>query len=88
MTKSLEAGETIYKANSEFTKQGDDLFILSASISYKVNRKKTQHEFKIDIKNVSNNKAKIMERYNSATHEIEDAEQLSILPSIQYILYF
>ena len=88
LAKSLEAGETIYQANSEFTKQGDDLFILSASISYKVNRKKTQHEFKIDIKNVSNNKAKIMERYNSATHEIEDAEQLSILPSIQYILYF
>lgn len=88
LVKSQEAGETIYLENSEFTKQGDDIFILNATFNYKINRKKTQHEFKLDIKNASNNQAKIMERYNKATREIDDAEQLSILPSLYYILYF
>ncbi|WP_461633981.1 TonB-dependent receptor [Labilibaculum euxinus] len=88
LMKSQKAGETVYLANSEFSKQGDDLFILDVSFSYKLNRKKTQHEFKFDIKNASNNKAKILERYNEATHKIEDGEQLSLLPSLQYILYF
>ena len=86
--KSRIAGETIHKANSEFTKQGDDLFILNLSFSYKVNRKKTQHEFKIDIKNATNNQAKILERYNKATRKIEFGEQLGLLPNFQYILYF
>lgn len=88
LAKSREAGETIYKTNSDFTKQGDDLFVLNVAFSYKVNRKKTQHEFKIDIKNASNNEAKILERYNQATDKIEDGTQLSILPSLQYVLYF
>lgn len=88
LAKSQEAGETIYKANSEFTKQGDDLFILNATFNYKINRKKTRHEFKLDIKNATNSQAKIMERYNKATREIDDSEQLSILPSLYYILYF
>lgn len=88
LEKSRTAGETIYIVNSDFSKQGDDLFILNVSFSYKVNRKKTQHEFKIDIKNASNNQAKILERYNKATREIDSGEQLSILPSLQYILYF
>lgn len=86
--ESRNAGETIYVANSDFSKQADDLFILNLSFSYKVNRKKTQHEFKIDIKNATNNQAKILERYNKATRKIENGEQLSILPSLQYILYF
>jgi hypothetical protein len=88
LAKSQEAGETIYKANSEFTKQGDDLFILNATFNYKINRKKTRHEFKLDIKNATNNQAKIMERYNKATREIDSSKQLSLLPSLYYILYF
>lgn len=88
LAKSQEAGETIYKANSEFAKQGDDLFILNLTFNYKINKKKTRHEFKLDLKNASNNQAKILERYNKATREIEDGEQLSLLPSLYYILYF
>lgn len=88
LAKSQEAGETIYKENSEFTKQGDDLFILNLTFNYKINRKKTRHEFKLDFKNATNNQAKILERYNKATREIEDGEQLSLLPSLYYILYF
>lgn len=88
LAKSQEAGETIYKANSEFTKQGDDLFILNATFNYKINRKKTRHEFKLDIKNATNNQAKVMERYNKATREIDNSKQLSLLPSLYYILYF
>lgn len=88
LTKSREAGETIYKENSEFSKQGDDLFILNLTFNYKINRKKTRHEFKLDLKNATNNQAKILERYNKATREIENGEQLSLLPSLYYILYF
>ncbi|NOU61897.1 TonB-dependent receptor [Marinifilum caeruleilacunae] len=88
LIKSQEAGETIYKEDSEFSIQADDLFVLNATFSYKVNRKKTRHEFKLDIKNLTNNQAKILERYNKATHEIENGEQLSILPSLYYILHF
>jgi len=88
LAKSQDAGETVYITDSELSKQGDDLFILNASFTYKVNRLKTQHEFKIDIKNASNNKAKILERYNNATYEIDDGEQMAIFPSLQYILHF
>lgn len=88
LAKSQQAGETVYLANSEFSMQGDDFFTLNVSFSYKLNHKKTQHEFKIDITNASNNQAKILERYNAATHKIEDGEQMSLLPSLHYILYF
>ncbi|RUT79952.1 TonB-dependent receptor [Ancylomarina longa] len=88
LKKSQDAGETIYTDNSSFSKRGDNIFILNASVNYKINHKKTQHEFKLEIQNASNHKAKIMERYNEATHLIEDADQLSLLPVLSYTLHF
>ncbi|TKG97316.1 TonB-dependent receptor [Puteibacter caeruleilacunae] len=85
---SRAAGETIYDSTRQFTERGDDIFILNVSFNYKLNRKKTRHEFKLELKNATNHSANIMERYNKATREIEYAEQLSIFPNVYYILYF
>ena len=61
---------------------------MNMGITYRRNRKKTTHEFKIDIQNVTNNKAMVYEYYDDMSKNIEKAYQLALLPNISYTIQF
>ncbi len=80
--------EAVYDENNPFGMKGDDIFFVNMGVSYRVNRKKTTHEFKIDIQNVTNQGAVINEYYNSATRGLETQTQLPFIPNIMYQVKF
>lgn len=88
LTASKAAGYTIRKWDEPFTAKGDNVFILNLGLTYRVNKPKVSHAFKIDIQNLTNNQAVVSEYYNGRTEKIEQDYQLSFIPNIVYTLKF
>jgi hypothetical protein len=88
LDESREKGYTVVDESKAFTLRGDDIFIANLGISYRINRKKTSQEFKIDIQNLTNNNGMVDRYYDSATDEIEYIHQLPILPVLLYTIEF
>ncbi|MCT4614333.1 MAG: TonB-dependent receptor [Marinifilaceae bacterium] len=88
LEESLKYGKEIVDEDNLFNKQADDVFSLNLSMSYIINKKNKRHELKLEVKNITNNKAKLKERYDEVRRKIDISEQLPILPSIYYVMYF
>lgn len=88
LEESREYGYTRVDETQAFTQKGDDIFIANLAIAYRVNRKKSSQEIKLDIQNLTNNNGMVDQYYNSATDKIEYIRQLGILPNIMYTLEF
>tara|TARA_B100000809_G_scaffold261243_1_gene309754 strand:+ start:5480 stop:7825 length:2346 start_codon:yes stop_codon:yes gene_type:complete len=87
LDQSIIDGETAY-VDEVYSEKGDDVFYANIAGSYRVNRKKTSHEFKLEFTNLTNNKAKVTEYYNDNNRKIEVGYQLPMIPNIMYILSF
>ena len=88
LEKSILAGETVRKMDQLNEAKLDDVFMLNFALTYRVNMKKTTHEFKIDIQNATNNQAAVDYYYDEDKQQIDSDKQLSILPNIMYIIKF
>lgn len=71
-----------------FKERGDNVMILNTTFNYKINRRKVQHEIKLELKNMLGGKAKLFEYYDEAERKIDLAKQLPLVPSIYYVFYF
>lgn len=85
---SVAQEKTVYLEEKAFTKRGDDVFIANLGITYRIDRKKTSQELKLDIQNVSNNSARIEQYYNEHTNKVEYFNQLPLLPVLMYTIHF
>jgi len=85
---SISAGEGVRDNNNPFSTKADDIFQANFALYYRRDRKKTTHEFKLDIQNVSNNQARLYDYYNSSKEKIEYGTQLSLIPSLYYTIEF
>ncbi len=88
LQSSIAADETVYHLDKINESKLDDIFILNFALIYRINKKKTTHEFKLDIQNVTNNQATVGYYYNDEDQKIESFAQLSILPNIMYVIKF
>ncbi|MFY0672749.1 MAG: TonB-dependent receptor [Bacteroidia bacterium] len=88
LEESIEQGGTVRDGSKIFDQKGDDIFQANVSFTYRRNRPKTTHEFKIDIQNATNNQAVINEYYNPFTQEINYGYQLGFIPNIIYKIEF
>lgn len=88
LESSILAEETVYFKDQNFNNKLDDIFVANLGVTYRVNKKKTTHEFKIDIQNVTNNDAIVGYYYNNDSKKIESYPQLSLIPNLLYILKF
>lgn len=68
--------------------KGDDIFYTNISAYYKINKKKASHEIKLEVLNATNNQAATQRYYNSNTDQIEEVNQLGLIPNIMYMLNF
>lgn len=87
LEKSIAEGRTVRDVNP-FSAKSEDIFQSNVSMTYRRDRPKVSHEFKIEVMNATNNKAVINEYYNSATEEIIEGTQLSIIPNLIYRINF
>jgi len=85
---SIAQDKTVRNEELAYSKRGDDVFMANLAITYRVDRKKTSQELKLDIQNVTNNDALIEPYYDSSTNEIDYWNQLPMLPVLMYTLYF
>jgi len=88
LEESIAAERTVRDTENPYSVKGDDIFQTNISLTYRRNRPKTTHEFKIDVQNATNNQAVINEYYNSYTGEIQYGHQLAIIPNIIYKIEF
>lgn len=82
------AGYTILDDTRAYQEKGDNVFFLNLGVTYRVDKKRVTHSFKIDIQNLTNNQARIREWYNDRTQSIAYDTQLSFIPNIIYTLKF
>lgn len=85
---SIEQDQTVYEEDKAFSKRADDVFIANLAVAYRIDSKKISQEFKIDIQNATNNKAKLEPFYNENTNKVEFYEQLTLLPVVMYTIHF
>jgi hypothetical protein len=85
---SKDAGYTVRDWDNPFGAKGDDVFFVNLGVTYRADMKRASHSFKIDIQNLTNNKAVVSEYYNSTTDKIEQGVQLSFIPNIIYTIKF
>ncbi len=85
---SKAAGETVYFDDKIFSEKADDFFYLNLGITYRSNRKRTTHEIKLDIQNVTNNAVSVGQYYSEGQERIIDMKQLALTPNIIYTIKF
>lgn len=88
LEKSISAGYAVYDEQNTYQEKGENIFSLNVAVSYRINKSKLSHEFKIDVQNVTNHAAVIDYYYNDVNKNIETFTQLSLLPILSYTLNF
>ncbi|HTN17149.1 MAG TPA: carboxypeptidase regulatory-like domain-containing protein [Chitinophagaceae bacterium] len=88
LAASQAAGRPVYIDNKAFEQKNDDVFSINLGIVYRMDRKRTSHEIKLDIQNITGNSADIDYYYNSTTGKISSIKQLSTLPVLSYTINF
>jgi hypothetical protein len=86
--ESIAKNEGVYYENQAFSKKGDNVFIATIALSYRIDNKRLSQELKLDVQNATNNDAKIGHYYNSNTKKVESFSQLPLLPVIIYTVHF
>ncbi|MCG3167398.1 MAG: hypothetical protein POELPBGB_03188 [Bacteroidia bacterium] len=88
LAASLAEGREVLQEDKPFSVKGDNIFQANLALTYRRDRKKTTHEVKADIQNITNNQAVTFEVFDSGTQKIQKIYQLSLLPVLSYKFTF
>jgi len=82
------AGGAVYYTDKSFENKLPAYFRTDLKISFKLNGKKINQEWQLDLRNVFNRKNVFSQNYNISTNEIDTAYQTGLLPVMQYRILF
>lgn len=85
---SQAKGTTVYFEDRAFSAQYRDYFRADLKVMFRMQRKKSTHEFGIDLQNVSNNKNIYSQHFDERTQRIVTEYQIGFFPIPQYRLLF
>lgn len=85
---SIAANTTVYVSDQAWKARTDVIFIPNLGVTYRVDKRRVSHSFKIDIQNVSNNQAKMYPYFDSSRKTIVWSTQLSLVPNLIYTIKF
>ncbi len=85
---SRAAGYTVRDQTKIYSEKMPDFFRLDAQLTYRVDRPKTTHSFKIDIQNATNRENYWTEYYSPETDKLERSNMLGILTVMMYKVQF
>ncbi len=75
--------------NKAYEKGLDNIYQINLSVSYKFNRRKTTHEFFLDLQNITNSKARINEFFDpTEPNSVGYEKQMGFFPNLLYRIYF
>ena len=84
MEESLKEDREIIDFQRGYEEMGNPFFKMDFAMNYIFNRKRTTHEFKLDVYNVSNAQIQYKSRYDRVLNEKIYDNYLDILPFITY----
>jgi hypothetical protein len=85
---SIERGRTVFFEDRAFELKGDNVIVANLAITYRVDRRRTSQELKLDVQNASNNAAVLGYYFSDVTNKIETFKQLPLLPVLIYTFSF
>ncbi len=88
LSESQATNSEVLQDDKPYSVKGDNVFQANLALTYRRDRKKTTHEVKADIQNITNNQAVTFEVYDSGTRKVQKIYQLSLLPVLSYKFTF
>jgi len=88
LKQSALEGQAVYLTKKSFENQLSDYFRTDIKISFKLNGKKVNQEWQLDLRNAFNRKNIFSENYNISTNTVDTAYQTGLLPVMQYKILF
>ncbi|MCC5918608.1 MAG: TonB-dependent receptor [Cryomorphaceae bacterium] len=85
---SQAQGQTVYQNDLAFSEQFADYFRADIRVTYRINGKKTMHEWALDIQNVTNRRNVFMQQYDNIREEVYTIYQIGLFPMMFYRFYF
>ena len=88
MTQSLLQKRAVYDETNAFSKQLSPSLLAHFTMSYKVNKKNTAHEFALKMLNITQQKDFYGFKYNYKTNSIEENSKVIFVPNLSYKIEF
>jgi len=83
------ASNRYYDYNNAYKKDIEDIYQITMSFSYKINKRKTTHELFLNIDNITNNRGRLSEYYDpNEPGSLGYMKQSSVFPNLMYRVYF
>ena len=87
-TQTFAESKVVYDETNAFSKQYTSSFLAHATMSYKINKKKTAHEFAIKILNATQQKDFYGYQFNYIKQTIDENSQIIFIPNLSYKIEF
>ena len=88
LTETILAEKVVYDETNAFSAQIDPAFIAHFTVSYKINKKKTSHEFALKVLNATSYGDFQGLRYNLINQTIDENRETVMIPNISYKIEF
>ncbi|MGK2861819.1 MAG: hypothetical protein ACSLE0_07775, partial [Chitinophagaceae bacterium] len=83
------ASNRYYDYSKAYEKDIEDIYQVTMSVSYKINKRKTTHELFLNIDNITNNRGRLTEFYDPGKPgSVGYMQQSSVFPNLMYRMYF
>ena len=87
-SKTFASGRVVYDDTKAYTKQWPSAVLAHCTVSYKINKKKTTHEFAVKIMNATKQKDYYGFQYNYLKNSIDENSKVIFFPNISYKIEF
>jgi hypothetical protein len=83
------ASNRYYDYKRAYENDIEDIYQITMSVSYKINKRKTTHELFLNIDNITNNRGRLTEFYDPGEEgSVGYMKQASVFPNLMYRVYF
>jgi hypothetical protein len=83
------ASNRYYDYSKAYERDIEDIYQITLSVSYKINKRKTTHELFLNIDNITNNRARLTEYYDPGEPgSVGHMRQMEVFPNLMYRVYF
>jgi hypothetical protein len=86
--KSLEENALRYKWSEAYNERFPDYFRLNGRITFRLNRSTFDHEWGLDLQNMTNRQNIFVQNWNSSKKEVATYYQMGFMPMMTYRIHF
>lgn len=85
--RSLAEGGVRYRWDQAYEKRYPDYFRLNGRITFRLNRPRVNHEWALDLQNMTNHRNIFTRNWNNVAKEVTTSWQMGFMPMVTYRIY-